>query len=69
MYNLQNLPSHTYDALDARMERYNSARRASMDIADINSASHSIGIVDECYRCTRCEIGAWNAHKSPCPVS
>lgn len=30
------------------------------------SGTHSIGIVDDCYRCTRCEIGAWNAWKERC---
>jgi hypothetical protein len=32
------------------------------------SGTHVIGIVDECYRCVNCEIGSWNAWKSPCPV-
>jgi len=32
----------------------------------INSASHIIGIVDDCYRCINCEIGSWNAWKSHC---
>lgn len=33
-----------------------------------HSMSHRIGIVDDCYRCIDCEIGAWNAHKKPCPA-
>jgi len=32
----------------------------------INSASHIIGVVDDCYRCINCEIGSWNAWKSHC---
>ena len=31
-----------------------------------NAASHSIGVVDDCYRCINCEIGSWNAWKQPC---
>lgn len=31
-----------------------------------NSASHRIGIVDDCYRCVHCEIGSWNTWKRPC---
>ena len=31
-----------------------------------NAASHTIGVVDDCYRCLDCEIGSWNAWKSPC---
>ena len=33
-----------------------------------NKNSHRIGVVDDCYRCVDCEIGSWNAHKSPCPA-
>jgi hypothetical protein len=33
-----------------------------------NAASHIIGNVDEVARCINCEIGSWNAWKSPCPV-
>ena len=32
------------------------------------SGTHVIGVVDECYRCINCEIGSWNAWKTPCPV-
>lgn len=31
-----------------------------------NAASHRIGIVDDAYRCVRCEIGDWNAWKMRC---
>jgi hypothetical protein len=31
-----------------------------------NEASHSIGVVDDCYRCINCEIGSWNAWKENC---
>lgn len=33
-----------------------------------NFYSHSIGVVDDCYRCVHCEIGVWNAHREPCYV-
>jgi len=33
-----------------------------------NRATHRIGAVDDCLRCIDCEVGAWNAHKNPCPV-
>ena len=32
------------------------------------SNTHTIGVVDDCYRCIDCEIASWNAWKSPCPV-
>lgn len=31
-----------------------------------NASTHIIGAVDDCYRCINCEIGSWNAWKSPC---
>ena len=31
-----------------------------------NANSHTIGIVDDCYRCIDCEIGSWNAWKTRC---
>jgi hypothetical protein len=31
-----------------------------------NVRTHKVGIVDECYRCVRCEIGSWNTWKQPC---
>lgn len=31
-----------------------------------NRRSHRIGVIDDCYRCIRCEVGSWNAHKYPC---
>lgn len=31
-----------------------------------NLDSHRIGVVDDCYRCTRCEIAEWNAWQKPC---
>jgi hypothetical protein len=33
-----------------------------------NARTHIIGELpaDECYRCIRCEIGAWNAWKERC---
>ena len=31
-----------------------------------NANSHTIGIVDDCYRCINCEIGSWNAWKEMC---
>lgn len=34
---------------------------------DSNASSHRIGVVDDCYRCIRCEIGSWNAWQRPCP--
>ncbi len=36
----------------------------SVKIANANS--HTIGVVDDCYRCTTCEIGSWNAWQKPC---
>jgi hypothetical protein len=35
---------------------------------EFNARSHTIGIVDDCYRCVDCEIGEWNAWKERCPV-
>lgn len=35
---------------------------------EANDASHHIGVVDDCYRCIRCEIGSWNAWQMPCPA-
>jgi hypothetical protein len=32
----------------------------------INAASHTIGVVDDCYRCIDCEVGSWNAWKYHC---
>ena len=57
-----------FEAAARRMDRANKARRASMDIADANTRTHRIGVIDDCYRCLRCEVGAWNAHKYPCPA-
>lgn len=34
----------------------------------INAYSHRIGKVDDCERCVRCEVGAWNAWKRLCPA-
>ena len=31
-----------------------------------NANSHTIGVVDDCYRCIDCEIGSWNAWKELC---
>jgi hypothetical protein len=31
-----------------------------------NVASHTLGVVDDCYRCIDCEIGSWNAWKELC---
>jgi hypothetical protein len=33
----------------------------------LNSMSHDIGAVDDCYRCIHCEVGSWNAWKFICP--
>ena len=30
------------------------------------SNTHTIGIVDDCYRCIRCEVAVWNAWKVAC---
>jgi hypothetical protein len=30
------------------------------------SNTHTIGIVDDCYRCIRCEVAVWNAWKKEC---
>lgn len=35
-------------------------------VREANAASHLIGVVDDCYRCIRCEIGSWNAWKVRC---
>jgi hypothetical protein len=35
---------------------------------EANAASHCIGVVDDCYRCLDCEIGAWNSWKDACHV-
>ena len=32
-----------------------------------NARTHTIGVVDDCYRCIYCEIGSWNVWKNPCP--
>lgn len=43
---------------------------ANISVAEgqANSRTHRIGDVDGVYRCINCEIGSWNAWKSPCPV-
>ena len=72
MYNLQNLPKNTADYLGAYHEI--AAREISRLQAlpqsekEANANSHTIGNVDGVYRCVNCEIGSWNAWKSPCPV-
>ena len=35
---------------------------------EANANSHIIGVVDECYACTRCECKAWNTWKVACPA-
>jgi hypothetical protein len=34
-----------------------------------NTATHTIGTVDDCARCTRCEIAAWNSWQQPCTAA
>jgi len=72
MYNLQNLPKDTADYLGAYHEiaarEISRLQALSQSEKEANANSHRIGNVDECYRCIRCEIGSWNAWKSPCPV-
>ena len=33
-----------------------------------NGRTHKINDVDGVYRCVNCEVGSWNAWKSPCPA-
>lgn len=35
-------------------------------VREANADSHWIGVVDDCYRCTKCEVGSWNAWKVAC---
>jgi hypothetical protein len=35
----------------------------------MNFYSHTIGAVDDCYRCIWCEVGVWNAHKMQCSAA
>lgn len=39
----------------------------TLDQKQANAQTHWIGVVDDCYRCVKCEIGSWNAWKQPCP--
>jgi hypothetical protein len=32
----------------------------------INSASHIMGMVDDCIRCINCEVASWNSWKTYC---
>lgn len=36
------------------------------NVREANLASHWISVVDDCYRCTKCEVGSWNAWKVRC---
>lgn len=36
------------------------------NVREANAASHWIVVVDDCYRCSNCEVGSWNAWKVRC---
>ena len=36
------------------------------EVRQANDATHTIGVVDECFACTKCECKAWNTWKAPC---